>query len=228
MPLRAVTLVCENWGSEPPPEVIDCKTAAELALAVLGPQDAGAVRRLDVGYGEWCEDPPNCPERAPDVGWVLARAATLETLRLRIARDANAGLQIWPPVPGPRIGVPAFRAPPRAAPDLGGGTPAALAGREAFPFCGREDVGQAETYDTAARRCFLDGVMAGSPVELVSRPLLTVPDPSLLSVYRFTGQGAIFHYHRSADGWLVAACGISPIATPAVFVLAGACEQGRL
>jgi len=50
----------------------------------------------------------------------------------------------------------------------------------------------------------------------------------LLEVYRFTGEGAIFRYLRRDGRWTVNACGISPIATIAVFVLAAECDQRPL
>jgi hypothetical protein len=44
-------------------------------------------------------------------------------------------------------------------------------------------------------------------------------------VYRFDGQGAVLRFVRTADGWTGSACGISPIATSAVFILAGTCHR---
>ena len=228
IPLRSITIVCESWGSEPPPATIDCGHAVIASLAALGPNQAALVRRVDVGFGEWCDDPATCLPRRSDVGWVVARTATLDTLRVRVALDATGGLQAWPPVPGPRVIVPSFRPPPVDAPDLGEGTPRELAERDAFPFCGSEDVGLSEAYNTAARQCFLDGVRAGSPVELISRMTATEGGAPLLDLYRFTGEGAVFRYLRRDGRWTVSACGISPIATIAVFVLAGDCDARPL
>ena len=47
----------------------------------------------------------------------------------------------------------------------------------------------------------------------------------LLNVYRFTGEGAILRYLLKDGQWAATACGISPIATTAAFVLAGTCES---
>jgi hypothetical protein len=228
VPLRSITIVCESWGSEPPSATIDCEDAVTAALAALGATRAAVVRRLDFGYGEWCAAASTCLPRRSDIGWVVARTATLETLRVRVALDAATGLQAWPPVEGPRVIVPSFRTPPVDAPDLGEGTPRELAEREAFPFCGSEDVGLTEAFNTAARQCFLDGVRAGSPVELISRMTSTEGGGQLLDVYRFTGEGAIFRYLLRDGQWTVSACGISPITTIAVFVLAGGCDQRPL
>jgi hypothetical protein len=224
VPLRSITVICESWGAEPPPATIDCAHAVTASLAALGGERAAVVRRIDVGYGEWCDDPSACVRRQADVGWVVARTATLETLRVRVALDSAGGLQAWPPVPGPRVILPTFQPPPIGAPDLGGGTPPRLATREPFPFCGSEDVGLSETFNTAARQCFVDGVQAGSPVEMISRTGAT-EGGAVLNVYRFAGEGAVLRYLLKDGRWSAAACGISPIATTAAFVLAGTCES---
>ena len=224
VPLRSITVICESWGAEPPPATIDCAHAVSASLAALGGERAAVVRRIDVGYGEWCDDPSACVPRQADVGWVVARTATLETLLVRVALDAAGGLQAWPPVPGPRVILPTFQPPPIGAPDLGGGTPPKLAEREPFPFCGSEDAGLSETFNTAARQCFVDGVRAGSPVEMISRTGAT-EGGGLLNVYRFAGEGAVIRYLLKDGQWTATACGISPIATTAAFVLAGTCES---
>jgi len=224
VPLRSITVICESWGSEPPPATIECARAVTASLAALGGERAALVRRIDVGYGEWCDAPSACAPRQADVGWVVARTATLETLRVRVALDAAGGLQAWPPVPGPRVILPTFQPPPVRAPDLGGGTAPKLAEREPFPFCGSEDAGLSESFNTAARQCFVDGVQAGSPVEMISRTGAT-EGGGVLNVYRFTGEGAVLRYLLANGRWTAMACGISPIATTAAFVLAGTCES---
>jgi hypothetical protein len=43
-------------------------------------------------------------------------------------------------------------------------------------------------------------------------------------VFRFLGRGGVLRYVGSAGRWVVAACGISPIPTTAVFLMAGPCQ----
>jgi hypothetical protein len=81
-----------------------------------------------------------------------------------------------------------------------------------------------DAFATSIRRCFLRGVLAGVPVELVSRSVST-EGQTLLTLYRFTGQGAVLRYVRTSAGWTGSACGISPIRTRAVFILAGTCDR---
>jgi len=220
--LASVTLVCERWGADPPPSIVSCGDAARLALAVLGPA-AATVTRLDVGYGEWCApaDAP-CGDRSATVASIVARTAPRETVRLRIARVDSGELGVWPPVLGPNAPPVAFDPPPRAAPELGSDAPPDLAARAPFPLCGEEDLGISEAFATAARRCFLTAVLAGSPAELDSHATSTEGD-AVLMVYRFAGSGPIRRWVRSSDRWTASACGIAAIDTPAVFEMAGVC-----
>ncbi len=224
--LDAVTLVCESWGSEPPAGTIPCRDAAGLGLAALGAGRAARVVRLDVAFGEGCAATPDCPNRRPDVGWVVARAAGGgDALLVRVARVDSGELRVWPPVAGAPPPTPAFDPPARTAPDLGPDAPNALRDREPLPFCGDEDLGQSESFDVTARRCFVDGVIAGAQVELISRASSTEGDP-VLTVFRFDGRGSVSRSVRSAGQWTTAVCGISPVATPAAFVTAGGCDAG--
>jgi hypothetical protein len=222
-PARLVssTLVCERWGAEPPPTLITCGDAARLALAALG--TSAAVTRLDVGYGGWCPGPDApCGDRSADVTWVVARDGTSNSIRVRIARAASGDLAVWPPVPGPAVPSATFDAPPPRAPDLGGDAPPDLVDRDPFPLCGVEDLGTSDAYATAARRCFLDAVLAGSAAELDSAATSTEGE-AVLTVYRFRGSGAVRRWVRSAGNWTASACGIARIDTPAVFEMAGVC-----
>jgi hypothetical protein len=141
-----------------------------------------------------------------------------------VALDPAGELRAWPPVPGPVQAPPTFVAPRVGTPDLGTGLPAAIRDRPRVPFCGAEDLTAPDAFATAARRCFLGGVLAGVPVELVSRSFSTEGE-ALLTLYRFTGRGAVLRYVRTPAGWTGSACGISPIRTKAVFLLAGTCDR---
>lgn len=222
--LAAFTVICESWGAEPAAPTIDCGEAAALALGAIGAERAGSIRWLDVHFGDRCTTPDRCTERRPDVGSVVARSASFETLAVRVAIDPNGSLEAWPPVSGAVEPPPAFTPPPVHLPDLGTGLPARLRDREPAPLCGAEDLTSPDGFSTSGRACFLGGVRAGVPVELVSRSVSTEGDP-LLTLYRFTGRGAVLRYVRAADGWTAIACGISSIPTSAVFILAGTCER---
>ncbi len=226
VPLDEVTLVCESWGSEPPATAIPCRDAASLALGALGPSAAARVDRLDVGFGAGCQLKPTCPDRRADVGWVLARSGDRGWQLFDVERNASGELEVWPPVSSPPRPAPAFEPPPRAAPDLGTDAPGALRDREALPFCGEEDLGPTGAYDVAARRCFVDGVLAGSPVELISRAPSTEGDP-VLTLYRFGGGGSVVRSVHAGGRWVTSVCAVSPIATDAAFVIAGGCDAAK-
>ena len=223
--IDAVTVICESWGGELPPSTIDCGDAVALGLAALGGERAASVRRLEFRFGALCGEAP-CAERRPDLGWVLARSASFDSLVVRLDLDADGGLRAWPPIDGPVLPDPAFRPPAVAAPDLGKAAPKELRDREPLPFCGDESMTDPDAFDTPARRCFLDGVLSGTPVELLSREWSTEGQP-VTKVYRFLGRGAVLQYVQAEGRWTVLACGIGPIDTPAVFLLAGSCGKRR-
>ena len=221
-PLAEFTIVCADWAADPPPELVECADAARLALAAIGGERAASVRRLDIGFGDPCPGPSACVPAA-DVRWAVARSAAFETLDVRVARDASGELRVWPPVEGRPEPPPGFTAPAATAPDLGPDAPATIRDRPAVPYCGREDQASPDTFDTKARRCFFDGIGAWVGVELVSAAASTEGE-AVTTVYRFTGRGAIERFVRAGGTWTGAACAISPIATPAVFLLVRPCE----
>jgi len=221
--LDRVLLVCEEWGEDPPSSVITCRDGAALALAAVGPDGSDAVRRLDVAYGPPCAPGGTCEGRRPDVVLVVARLRSgADGVAVRVARDPAGNLAAWPPT---RLGLPAaapFAPPPAVAPDLGADAPAAVRDRTPVPFCGDEDA-TGDRFDPRARRCFLDGVLAGSPVELVSRAASTEGEP-ILTLFRWTGPGSVEKSVRAGPGWGRAICAIAPVDTDARFVLEGGCD----
>jgi hypothetical protein len=226
VPLSLFTLVCESWSGEPPTAVIDCAAAASLALAAIGGEPAATVRRLDVRFGDRCEDGP-CAENRADVVRVVARSAEFDTVAVRVALDPAGELRAWPPIAGPTEPPPAFAPPSAAAPDLGPELPDELRLRPPVASCGAEDLVEPDAFATDVRTCFLGGVLAGVPVEFASRGFST-EGQALLTLYRFAGRGPILRYIRTHAGWSGAACGISPIPTIAVFILAGTCDRRPL
>jgi hypothetical protein len=157
---------------------------------------------------------------------VIAIADSFETVIVRVARTESAEMLVWPPVDGPTERPPAFSAPPSRSPGLGDGAPEVLRHRRPLPFCGREALSTPDGYDTAARQCFLGGVRAWTPVELISAE--TTGDGVLTRVYRFDGRGPIQQFVGASSGWAVVRCGISPINTIAVFVMSECGRTDRL
>ena len=222
VPLARVLLICEPWGENPPDTVIACRDGASLALAALGSDRAAATERLEVAFGSSCPAAGACADRRPDVVDVTARLhGPSDGLVVRVARDPNGELRAWPATPVTPPPEPAFDPPPVAAPALDG-APRAIRDRKPLPFCGDEDA-TGDVFDAAARRCFLDGIRAGSPVELVSHAASTEGD-RVLTLFRWAGTGSVVKSVRNAAGWASAVCAITPIETDAVFVLAGGCD----
>jgi hypothetical protein len=222
-PLSAFTIVCADWSADPPPDLLECADAARLALAAIGGERAAAVRRLDIGFGDPCPEPSPCIPAA-DVRWAVARSAAFETLHVRVARDADGEIRVWPPVEGRPQPPPAFAAPPPAAAEVGPDVPRAIRDSPALPLCGVEDLASPDAFDTPARQCFLDGVAGWVGVELVSRAASTEGE-AVTTVYRFTGQGAIERFVRASGIWTAAGCAITPIDTSVVFLLVRPCES---
>ena len=222
--LAPYTVLCEDWGGEPPATTIDCGDAVGLALAAIGDGPGASVRRLEFWFGDGCDRGVPCAVRRADIGWVIARAAPSDTLAVRLAIDPTGELRAWPALPGPALPSPAFVPPTGPTGDLGPDLPAALRDRTPAPSCGTEDLTQPDAFATAARTCFLGGVLAGVPVELVSRSFST-EGHAIVTLFRFTGRGAVLRFVRSDAGWTGSVCGISPIRTSAVFILAGFCER---
>jgi hypothetical protein len=193
-----------------------------MALAALGSDRAAAAERLDVTYGSSCPAGGACADRRPDVVNVTARVdGAAGALLVRVARSPNGELLAWPATPVTLPPEPTFDPPPAAAPAIDGAPPP-IRDRKPLPFCGDEDA-TGDAFDVAARRCFLDGIRAGSPIELVSRSASTEGDP-LVTLYRWSGTGSAVKSVRNAAGWASAVCAISPVETDAVFVLAGGCD----
>lgn len=224
--VELITQICENWGESAPPGLITCSEAIGVGLSGIGPA-ASTVTRVTFHYGSWCGKPEDCPERAADRAWLYAISNVAGPLLVSLARGEDGGLMVWPPQPGPAPEPPpAFSPPPIGRPDTGSGAPPEVRDREPFPLCGEERA-EPDAYDTDARRCFLAGVLAGQPVEFVSREF-GVEGHAVLTIYRFAGAGGIVRYISEADAWSRYVCGISPLETIAVFGIDGLCEREGL
>ncbi|MFL5684830.1 MAG: hypothetical protein ACJ77D_02130, partial [Chloroflexota bacterium] len=82
-------------------------------------------------------------------------------------------------------------------------------------------------YAVGVRRCFLDGVLSGQPVEFLTRDHGTEGE-EVLTLYRFAGQGPIISYDRDGGRWTYSACGISPVTGQLVFQRDGLCDRRDL
>jgi hypothetical protein len=202
--------------------IVGCRDAASMALAAAGPETVDRIQRLDVGYGDPCPASP-CANRRPDVAWVVATLADGGSAVVRVARTSSGALEAWPPSAGPPRPVPAFTPPPASAPDLGPDAPAVVRNRQPYPFCGDEDLATPDVADAEARRCFVDGIRAGSPVELISRAASTEGDP-VVTLFRWSGRGSVRRDVRADGRWSASTCAITPLPTDAAFVLAGGCD----
>jgi hypothetical protein len=220
--LGSFTIICADWGAEPPTEAIDCSHAATLGLAAIGDARAAVVRRLDIGFGDPCGTAASCPARRADIRWVIARSGDFDTLLVRIVRRADGGYDVFPPVEGRAMPPPAFDPPALAAPDLGRDAPIELRTRPRLAFCGEEVISRPDEFDAKARRCFVDGIEAWTPVELITRDI-SVDGGPVTSVERYVGRGGIQHYVLSG-GWSASDCALSPISTIAAFVVTSPCE----
>jgi hypothetical protein len=227
-PLATLTIVCASWPGEPPDDAVECDDAARLALAAIGGDAAASVRRLDVGFAGPCRDDATCPPSIT-VRWVEARSAAFETLLVRVERTADGTLLVWPPVEGRVDPPPQFDPPPPARPKLPDDAPVELREREPLAMCGVETVDTPDDFDTPARRCFLDGVLAWTGVELVSHATGAGDgDGVVTTVDRFTGSGPIRRFVRADGRWSAADCAINPIDTIGVYVLAPPCRPVEL
>ena len=221
--LGSFTIICADWGAEPPAEAIDCSHAATLGLAAIGDARAAVVRRLDIGFGDPCGTAASCPPSRADIRWVIARSGDFDTLGVRIVRRADGEYDVFPPVEGRPMPPPTFDPPALAAPDLGRDAPIELRTRPLLAFCGEEVISRPDEFDAKARRCFVDGIDAWTPVELITRDI-SADGGSVTAVERYVGRGGIQHYVLSGGAWSASDCALSPIATIAAFVVTSPCE----
>ena len=215
-----VLQVCETYEipdpDNPPDEgihALPCEDAIGAALAWLG-DEAATVGRADVRYS--CFD-GSCPARDPDRAYVTVVSEASTTQEVTVARTGD-GLWIEGVASRPALEAPAFTPPRVRRPDIAG-APSTVAHRTPLPLCGEETAPMGGPYDEAARTCFLDGVLAGSPVELITHSRGTEGQPGTV-VYRFEGRG-IVTYTTVDDHWESLVSGIRLVGNPDLFVLGG-------
>jgi hypothetical protein len=197
----AVLQVCESWPGGAAEPAIPCADAIEAAFASLAPP---AVSRIDMRFT--CPGPDTCPAADPDRAWVTVSDGSTATM-VELARDADGGLSVVGTSPGALPAAPPFTPPPVARPDIAG-APASVAGRVPYPLCGDEKATMGGPYDVAARTCFLSGVLAGSPVEFISRSSGTEGEDTL-ALYRFDGRGGVEMLSMGDGAWTTFRTGIA-------------------
>jgi hypothetical protein len=193
---------------------IPCADAVETALRAPGL--AGAhVTRVDVRAA--CERGACGGSRAGSLAvTVLSERPPTE---VDVVRGTDGGLTVDTVHPGTPPATPPFTAPATGLAALPGAPPV-LAGRTAYPLCGEETAAMGGPYDLPARRCFLDGVLAGAPVEFASRTTGT-EGGALTTLVRFAGSGGIEYITGEGGLWTRAFTGIRPANGGLVFDIDG-------
>jgi hypothetical protein len=221
-----ITQICEDWNAKLPEGSIECDSGLRAALDFVG-QSKGGVQRLYLFFTPRCRSGVDCPARRPDQAWVAIRSTTGEVVVAVSVRVDGTTLATGPAtdvVPPP---APAFSPPVIGRPTIDDPVPAEVARREPFPLCGVEASGLGDPFDRIARRCFVDGVLAGQPVEFVTKGRGTEGE-SFVTLHRFAGRGAIVTYYRDAGAWTRIACGIEVEESDRVFGLDGLCRRTDL
>jgi hypothetical protein len=204
--------VCRTLaGTESRPPV-PCEDAVVAALAVLA---RTTPTRVEVAA---CGALMSCPKPDADRVFVdvLARGTTTE---VELVRGTDGGLAVHGTGPGAIPVPPPYTAPPTGRAALPG-APASLASRPAYPLCGTEDTPMGGPYDERARTCFLDGVLAGSPVEFASVGRGT-EGGQYVRLYRYDGSGGLEVVTGEDGAWQRAFTGIAEAGGGLVFDIGG-------
>lgn len=216
-----VTQICELWGASMPDSAILCGDGIWRALDALGNGVAAPVRAV-FSYTQPC-DGNACPPRSSGRASVTVTAPVGSAIEVGLELDAEGAILVYAPEPVEPPAPPLFDPPSPARPDVGVDPPSVVVERAPLPHCGQEDVGLAGPYDGVARRCFLNGVLAGLPVEFVSSSTST-EGTTVLTIHRYAGFGPVIRMIQEGPTWRLALCGIAPLATEVVFVSDGECE----
>ena len=198
---------------------IECEDGIRLGFQTLA-ADAARVSRADFGFsceGDGCQPPS--PSRAYASFWGpgVARRVTLAF------SEADGLVAVASSAAGSQPAAPAFT-PPAVSRPIVAGEPAWVANRTAYPLCGDETAGMAGPFDTAARQCFLDGVLAGQRVEFVSRSQGT-EGGAFIEIDRYDRSGGITAYIMSDGAWSAYRTGITLAGVDLVFSRGGGSAQ---
>jgi hypothetical protein len=225
-PMR-ITQICETWGGARSERTIRCSRAIEAVLDSLG-TEAAHVQRIYLRFTPPCTMGENCPPRREDHAWASIRSPLTADLLVELTIGGDGALVAAPPridpAPPPS---PTFDAPPIARPPIDVPAPAEVRDRRPLPLCGVETASSGGPFATNARRCFAAGVLAGEPVEFITRGVGTEGEKTL-TLYRFDGDGAAMRYDHEAGTWTWAACGIALLRSEVIFATDGVCRRGAL
>ena len=195
---------------------VPCSDVVEAALSV--PELAGA--RIDrVELGGQCDPPRSCGRAVvrPTV-WVTV-LSDHDPLIVDLVLDAGGGLMVQEVHPALASDRPTFTPPAPGLAELAG-VPPGLAAREAYPLCGTESASMGGPYDETARTCFLNGVLAGSPVEFATIGAGT-EGGAVVDLYRYAGSGGIEHVTGEGGTWVRSFTGIADAGGGLVFAIGG-------
>ena len=223
-----ITQLCESWGGGAGDRLISCGRGLKSALESLG-AGAADVERVYLQYKPRC-DPvsPTCPARREDHAWVAIQSRPAGDLVVEVSLARDGGYVTTLPVrDASPPDVPTFETPRRAIARIAGPQPNEVRDRDPLPLCGVETADLGGPWQTDARRCFRDRVLAAQAVEFVSQARGTEGE-AVLTIYRFTGQGAVRRYDREAGAWTSTACGLALLRTEVVFVTDGICIRRAL
>jgi len=203
------------WALDGPTDepTLPCEDAVTTALAALS---VTAPTRVDVRYA--CADAASCP--APDADRAFVTVVGDDTAtEVEVSRSPDGTIDATAMRLGVEASPPVFSAPEPGLAAIPGG-PASLAGRPPYPLCGQEQTPVAGPYDEAARTCFFTGVLAGSPVEFLSRGAGTEGQP-YVHLYRYSGTGGVELVTGEGGTWLRRFTGIGEASGGLVFDAGG-------
>jgi len=202
----------DRRGSRAP---IPCADAVEAAL---GAPELDRVRVARVDVRPSCGHPRACLRQAADAVWVTV-VSDRAPLEIEVVRGDDDTLSVGSVGPGTAPDVPAFNPPARGRATIADAPPS-VAGRPAYPLCGQEKAPMGGPYDEAGRRCFLTGVLAGSPVEFATLGAGT-EGGGIVRLYRYAGTGGIEFLTAEDGSWLRSVAGIAEARGGLVFDIGG-------
>ncbi len=208
--------VCAPFPGTSDAAPIRCGQAVKAALAAAAVAGAAPPARVDVRFD--CAPSATCGAPDPDRTFVTVLASGTAIL-VELHRDGEGELTAVKVGPGTVPTAPAFAPPAAGLADVPD-PPASIASRPPFPLCGEEPVDPDGTHDVAARRCFLAGVLAGSPVEFAEQGTAT-EGGAYAVLYRFAGSGGVEETVADAGAWTRTITGIAPVGGDEVFALDG-------
>jgi hypothetical protein len=185
--------ICDPAPGQAIPESVDvligCGDGTEMGMRAVQTATTASIERTYL-------DLPVCatlPCSSESVGTAIFTAWTADgpwTTRLD-ARTQTATA----PEPAPDAGWPLISAAtPAVKRPRFDGAPAEIAGRQAFPYCGRSELGEPRT----PMICFVAAVVAGRPAEVVDVGHGTEGGTSI-AIIRFSGRGPVVTYRQHLD-----------------------------